>query len=128
MNELPQRLHAAYGWIDMAREWTEALTGGPDYVAACIANARYIDDGADVYEEDLVDVIEWVRKNERLVFQGATKDDVVRQIEERMGPDGSHEDALRIYEDHGGSYLASARACVLTVTHAQWDAAQSRSS
>lgn len=121
---LPTHLNAAWGWIDMASEWTEALIGGEEYIAACMENAATVDDGADVTASDLADAIEWERAR-RTVVSGPDRNDVVRQLEGLLGSEGSTELAERIYYAFGGRYLMAARGCVISFTEAQWDAAVS---
>ncbi len=53
---IPERLHAAYEWIDCADEWAEALSDS-DYPEQAAANAQ--EQGQrDVNESDLYAVIE----------------------------------------------------------------------
>lgn len=59
MSRLPEHLRAAYDWIDMAGEWSEALAD-PAYAAEACANA-VAHDQADITECALDEVIEWYR-------------------------------------------------------------------
>lgn len=58
MKQIPERLHAAYEWIDCADEWAEALSDS-DYPEHAAANAQ--EHGYDVSESDLYAAIEWRR-------------------------------------------------------------------
>lgn len=55
--KLPEHLHAAFDWIDIAGEWAEALTDA-DYAREAFANAQQHGE-ADVTLGGLREVIEW---------------------------------------------------------------------
>jgi hypothetical protein len=57
---------------------------------------------------------------------GSDRNDVVRQISEMLGSEGTREMAARMYDALGGRYVSEARACVVSYTDAQWAAAASR--
>lgn len=59
---LPERLHAAWNWIESASEWDAALAMPEEYAREAAENARENDEG-DVTASDLMDAIEWQRVN-----------------------------------------------------------------
>lgn len=68
--QLPERLYAAWEWIDSAGEWPLALTTGREYAKAAHANA--VQHGqTDVTEVDIIEAIEWERSQWAARFHGA---------------------------------------------------------
>lgn len=53
---------------------------------------------------------------------GSNRSDVIQQISEMLGSEGSREMATRMYDALGGSYSSDQRAVVVTYTEAQWAA------
>jgi len=62
---LPDALKPAYEWIDAAGEWYEAVQNPEEYARGAYANAVRCEQ-TDVFESDLVDVIEWYRDHQTL--------------------------------------------------------------
>ena len=54
---LPQRLHAAWDWIDSAGEWDDAIAAPSAYAGRAARNAKNHDH--DISKEELLEAIEW---------------------------------------------------------------------
>ena len=64
MTKLPEHLFAAHCWISAGGEWDEAVENPKQYSYAAFLNAIN-NEQFDVFEEDLLEVIEWYRKNNK---------------------------------------------------------------
>ena len=60
-SKLPESLYAAHQWISAAGEWNEAAANPAEYASAAAANAIE-NEQYDVSESDLLEVIEWHKK------------------------------------------------------------------
>lgn len=65
-NQLPEHLYAAHQWISAAGEWNEAAASPKQYAKEAYENAVE-NEQFDVTESDLLEVIEWHVKKDRIL-------------------------------------------------------------
>lgn len=100
------------GSIDVSEALVEECIDGVEDPATEAAWREYVSALAGALESSRV-----------VVYRGSDRSDVVRQIEEALGADGTRELASQMYERLDGGYTAEARCCWVTATEAEWRAA-----